>query len=272
MTLKDFCKSKVGFVVLNGIAALIIGLVLVLLVLGWLGRYARHGEEVQVPDVKGMYVDEAAILVQNEGLAIQVVDSTYSRKIPLGAIVDQNPPADSHAKRDRMVYVVVNAKQLRQVPLPDLRDVSFRQAEATLRSVGLEVGEVEYEPSVYKDLVLDVRHGDKVVEPGTRLPEGTTLILVVGFGAGTEQVRVPDVIGLKKEGVRATLLQNRLILGQVEYDEELTEENASHFVVYSQSVQAGSELLEGSRVDVKMTTSLEKAASASVASSEEDFF
>ena len=72
--------------------------------------------------------------------------------------------------------------------------------------------------------------------------------------------------------IRATLLNGRLILGSVTYDAELTEENKHQFVAFSQSVSAGSQLLEGSRIDVQMTTDLQKAATASAQQSEEDFF
>lgn len=270
--LKKFFTSGIGVIVINLLIALVVGLVLIACTLGWLGKYTRHGEEVQVPDIKGLFVEEAAMIVQQEGMTIQVIDSTYNRKLPLGTIVDQNPQAESMAKRDRVLYVVVNARQLRQVPLPDLRDVSYRQAEASLKGIGLEVEDVVYEPSVYKDLVLDVRKGEMSIEPGTRLNEGTKVVLVVGFGAGTEMVRVPDLTGKSKEAARAALLSSRLIIGSVSYDEELTEENVQNFVVYEQSLHSGVEILEGSRVDIKMTTSLEKAASAAIADDEEDFF
>jgi len=272
MTFKDFLKTKTAFVLMMLLAALVVFLIAFSLVFSWMGSYTRHGQEVQVPDLKGMYIEEAVIMAASEGLSVQVIDSTYSRTVPLGAIVDQNPPAGSSAKRDRSVYVIVNAKTIRQIPLPDLRDISYRQAEATLKTLGLEVADVVYEPSVYKNLVLDVRRGDVSIEPGTRVKEGEKLTLVIGFGQGTEMVRVPDLTGLNQEAVRSQLLAARLILGSVEYDEELTDDNRELFVVYNQSEVAGVEILEGSRIDVKMTTSLEKAATSVAETSEEDFF
>ena len=256
----------------NVIIAAILIVLLIVCAVKWLSSFTHHGEEVVVPTITGLYVEEAQILAGNEGLTIQVIDSTYSKKAPLGTIVEQNPRAESNAKRGRTVYVIVNAKTARQVPVPDLRDVSCRQAEATLKALGLEVEGIEYEPSEYKDLVLDLKFNGEHIEPGKRINEGSLLTLVVGFGRGTENVEVPNLTGKNIADIRATLLSNRLILGSVTYDTELTEENKNCFVAYSQSVSAGSLLLEGSRIDVQMTTDLQKAATASAQLSEEDFF
>ena len=272
MDFKTFWKSTTAFVLKNVIIAAILIVLLIVCAVKWLSSFTHHGEEVVVPTITGLYVEEAQILAGNEGLTIQVIDSTYSKKAPLGTIVEQNPRAESNAKRGRTVYVIVNAKTVRQVPVPDLRDVSCRQAEATLKAIGLEVEGIEYEPSEYKDLVLDLKFNGEHIEPGKRINEGSLLALVVGFGRGTENVEVPNLTGKNIADIRATLLSNRLILGSITYDTELTEENKNCFVAYSQSVSAGSLLLEGSRIDVQMTTDLQKAATASAQLSEEDFF
>lgn len=272
MDFKTFWKSTTAFVLKNVIIAAILIVLLIVCAVKWLSSFTHHGEEVVVPTITGLYVEEAQILAGNEGLTIQVIDSTYSKKAPLGTIVEQNPRAESNAKRGRTVYVIVNAKTARQVPVPDLRDVSCRQAEATLKAIGLEVEGIEYEPSEYKDLVLDLKFNGEHIEPGKRINEGSILTLVVGFGRGTENVEVPNLTGKNIADIRATLLSNRLILGSITYDTELTEENKNCFVAYSQSVSAGSLLLEGSRIDVQMTTDLQKAATASAQLSEEDFF
>ena len=269
---QPFYKTTTGFVITSLAVAVLLAVAAVVATMFWLDSFTRHGEEVTVPDVSGMFTDEADIIASQCNMHIQVIDSTYSRTVALGSIVDQIPKAGSQAKEGRAIYVIVNAKAIRTIPLPDLRDVSYRQAEATLRSLGFDVDEIEYEPSVYKDLVLDIKQKDVVVEPGTRIQEGTKLTLVVGFGQGTEQVRIPDLTGKTKAEARVILLSERLILGSVTYDEEPTPETDSLYIVYEQIPHAETVILEGSRVDISMTTSREKAAMAATRNSEEDFF
>ena len=203
---------------------------------------------------------------------LQVTDSTYSNSVPLGTIVEQIPPANSHAKKNRTLYVVVNAHCRRRIPVPDLHDMSYRQAEATLRSMGLCVSDqYEYEPSEYKDLVLDIKQNGRTLLPGERIDEGSMVTLVVGFGKGTEMVSVPNLIGLTLSNARSLLLSQRLTVGSVEYDTE-NAENSNTAVVYFQNPVGGEQLLEGSMVNLKLSTNVEKALTTQTQESEEDFF
>lgn len=273
MDLKTFfTQKKLGFVVINLFGALLVTIVLVLLLTRWLRGYTEHGQEVVVPTVTELYIEEAQPLLAAEQLEMVVIDSTYSRKTPLGTIVEQNPRAGAHAKHGRAVYVIVNARQRRMVPLPDLTDVSYRQAVASLRQLDLYADSVEYEPSEYKDLVLNVRRGQETLEPGTRIEEGTHLILVVGYGKGTEQVEIPDLRGKTLSQARALLLGQYLTLGRYDFDEEPTDETRDFYVVYTQSPEAGEMRLEGTQVSIRLSTDLEKAATATTHQSDEDFF
>lgn len=265
-------ESNWAFVLKNVFLAIVIGVVALLILLAWLKRYTEHGIEFEVPEITGMYLEEARTNVESTGLAMEIIDSTYSKKVPLGTIVEQNPPAYSHAKRGRLVYVIINAQHVRQIPLPELHDISYRQAEATLKSLGINVSGYAYEPSEYKDLILDVRQNGKSVAPGERVDEGSSVELVVGRGKGTERIAVPNLCGRSLQEARSLLLSKYLTLGIYEYDVEPTEETESLYMVYKQEPAAGSIILEGTRVDLYLSTDLEKAIVTGEDKSDEDFF
>ena len=273
MDIKTFFNdTKAGFILKNLLIALAIGIAILLILLSFLKRYTEHGIEVEVPNVMGMYIEEANTLLAHEGLQLEVIDSTYSKKVPLGTIVEQTPVANSHCKHGRPIYVIINSKTVRQVPLPDLHDISYRQAEATLRSLNLGVGNCIYEPSEYRDLVLDVRKGGKSLQPGERLDEGSLVTLVIGKGRSNAKVDVPNIIGRSLIGARSTLLSKYLTLGMIAYDEDPTPETASLYVVYKQEPAAGTVLYEGSRVDLYLTTDIEKAISSQTQGGDDDEF
>lgn len=273
MDIKTFFNdTKAGFILKNLLIALAIGIAILLILLSFLKRYTEHGIEVEVPNVMGMYIEEANTLLAHEGLQLEVIDSTYSKKVPLGTIVEQTPVANSHCKHGRPIYVIINSKTVRQVPLPNLHDISYRQAEATLRSLNLGVGNCIYEPSEYRDLVLDVRKGGKSLQPGERLDEGSLVTLVIGKGRSNAKVDVPNIIGRSLTGARSTLLSKYLTLGMIAYDEDPTPETASLYVVYKQEPAAGTVLYEGSRVDLYLTTDIEKAISSQTQGGDDDEF
>ncbi len=272
MDFKTFWKSNTAFVLKMLALAVIVGIVLYLSVFVWLRSYTEHGIEVGVPDICGMYTTEAEIMVQESELLIQVVDSTYSNKVPLGTIVEQNPAAGAKAKHGRHIYVIVNAKQARMVPLPELKDMSQRQAEATLRSLNLQVKDVFYEPSEFRGLVLDVRKEGNSLSAGERLQEGTAVDLVIGQGRGTEQVPVPLLVGKTLEDARKILLASRLVLGAIDYAEPYEALADSVYYIYQQNPQRGDMILEGSRIDISL--SLDSTYTPVITSEEEedDFF
>lgn len=261
-----------AFIVKNILVAAAICFVIVIVVVSWLKKYTEHGIEVDVPEVIGLTIDEADILVADAGLVMEVVDSTYSHKVPLGTIVEQNPPAYSHAKNGRIIYVVVNARTRKQIVVPELRDMSIRQVESTLRQLGLVVGDIEYEPSEFRDLVLDLKQGGVSIEPGKRVSESSSITIVVGRGLGTEMVIVPDLRGQSLQDARACLLNSQLIIGAYDYDVEPTEENEAQYMVYQQSPEAGTRILEGSIVNISMSSDPEKVVTANNEKNEESFF
>ena len=264
-----FDKSDLKFIGGNIGLAIIIGIVILVVLVLWLRKYTQHGIEVDVADVRGLVQEEAEPLLADQGLHLVVIDSTYSDKVPFGTIVDQDPKPMSHAKHGRAVYVTINATTKRQITMPDLQDISYRQAETTLRGMGLVVDTVyEYEPSAFRDLVLDVKCNGESVPPGTKLAVGTKVRLVVGFGRGTDPVEVPSVVGLTLQEARQTLLHHRLTVGAVSYDEP-QEEGVTQYI-YRQIPAAGEQLLEGETVALRLSSDIEKAATDNNAPEKEE--
>src|SRR5690606_10603270 len=102
--------------------------VLIFIALAWvtlliIDQYTHHGESVPVPDLQGLYIEEAESILKRSDLRVQIIDSVYVKGKALGAIVEQIPSANSHVKKNRSIFVIVNRTQLKTIPLPDLNDV-----------------------------------------------------------------------------------------------------------------------------------------------------
>ena len=254
---------------------MVVAFVLVVVIVGavflWVSKYTEHGVEIEVPSIIGTYTEEAEVLLSAQDLQLQIIDSTYTDKVSFGAVVEQNPSAGAHVKHGRPIYVIVNAQARRQVPMPDLHDMSYRQAVSMLQAVGLTIDSMRYEPSVYRDLVLDVELDEHPIEAGARLEEGTAVVLIVGKGQGTEQTYVPNMIGKTLSSAREILLGAHLVAGAINYDEQPTD-TVQAVYVYEQSPNGGIWLLEGSRIDLMLTTDSLKATKKINNIDEEEFF
>lgn len=266
-------QSKIYFVLTNIAVAAAIAILLILIVIIGLRRSTEHGVEVVVPNITGLYIEEAVIALGTSDLQLQVIDSTYSKKTPLGTIVEQNPQAGSMVKHGRTIYVIRNAQFRRPVIVPEVRDLSLRQVSITLNALGLNIKQINYEPSTYKDIVLDIRREDGTpLLAGNSIEEGNSIILVVGKGQGTSEVTVPSIIGKSLVDARSWLLGHMLSIGSVEYDVEPTEETLEQYVVYSQTPESGTIVVEGTDVNLKLSLNIEKTVTADNEANDEDFF
>lgn len=253
MDIKRFWKETfAGFVLKNVLIAISIVVALTWIALICMDYYTHHGDYQVVPDLRGSYVEEAEQILAKQGLFVKVIDSVYVRNKKLGTIIDQIPAPNSNVKNNRAIYLIINSRQVRQVTLPDVSDVSYRQADAMLQSIGLVIGSVEYAPSDYKDLVMKVKYNDRSILAGTRIPEGSSVVLVVGNGLGAAASVVPAIKGLGKEDATAEILSAQLVVGAVEYDTPPSGDEKD-YIIYRQRPAAGTSLSAGTAIDIYLS-------------------
>lgn len=253
MNIKKFWKETLaGFILKNVLIA--IGIVVALSWIALLGVdfYTHHGQAEVIPDLRGSYVEEAEIILAKKGLYPQVIDSVYVRDKKLGTIIEQIPPANSTVKSNRPVYLIINSRSVRQVTMPEINDVSYRQADAMLQSLGLSVSNVEYSASEYKDLVIDVKYHGRSILQGTRIPEGSSVVLVVGNGLGEAQASVPSLKGLSLDAATQEVTSASLELGSVSYDVPPSGDE-DKYIIYRQHPVAGSSISSGDKIDIYLS-------------------
>ena len=106
--------------------------------------------------------------------------------------------AGSKVKEGRIVFVTVNALTSQMATIPEVEDLSFRQAYAILRARGFEKIEIEYFPGDFKDLALGVELHGRVLQKGEHVPLTAPLVLKVSSG----DAEMPaDSLGLPDDSV-----------------------------------------------------------------------
>lgn len=176
-----FLKSKT-FLIQLGLAAVAV-VVLVFVTLQWLKSTTNHGEFVEVPDFSKMSVSEMRSAVEEAGLRYQVLDSSeYNPDYPRFSILEQNPPAGNKVKSNRKIYFTVNPSGYKKVSVPDIVQVTQRNAASMLRAVGLDVERVTYIDELGKDMVYRMKHKGEYIKPGDRLPKTSKVELICGNG------------------------------------------------------------------------------------------
>lgn len=200
---------------LRVLTPVLVALVLVVMAWLWLGAYTRHDAHEEVPDLKGLTLEEAMARTDGRDLHVEVIDSVYNDDVPKGTVTDQDPDAGKVVKPGRTIYLVMNAREHKMLNMPALVDLSKRQAISVLEILGLKVGEVQYRPDPCLDCVVGQLYKGQPIAAETRIRRGEVVTLVLGSGAGGTRVQVPDVGGLKLVDARAALTSAGLNVGVV---------------------------------------------------------
>ncbi len=193
-TMKDiFVKLIKNPVVINLFLMAIVSSGIIYGVLSWLDSYTHHNQAVVVPDVKGMTLEDAAQFFQDNKLRYNVIDSVFSKDVMPGSIVELVPGVGSKVKEGRIVFVTINALTSQMAVIPDVEDLSFRQAYALLKARGFSSVEIEYVPGNYKDLVMGVELNGRNLLKGEHVLLSAHLVLKVSSG---DPNMAPDSLAL----------------------------------------------------------------------------
>src|SRR5690606_18167367 len=179
----------------NLIGALIGLTVFFLAIVFGLRQYTRHNESVQVPELRGILIDEAIKKLEASGFEYDL-DSVYQVDEKPGLVIEQDPDPNTKVKKNRTLYLTIITRMAPEVAFPELVEKTFVEARAVLNSYGLKLGDTTYIPDIARDVVLDVKFGGERLNVGRPIPKGSTIDLVLGNGKGASEVQVPDLVGL----------------------------------------------------------------------------
>ncbi|MBX2840717.1 MAG: PASTA domain-containing protein [Flammeovirgaceae bacterium] len=215
-------NTKLGLL-LNILIVLVLTVVLVISFFYWyLPKATNSGQSITVPDVTGTSIDEAVKDLSGKDLGFFIADSTYSSEFPPLTVLAQHPAPNDKVKINRKIYLTVNKVDAPKTKIPDVIDGTVKSAKRILKSADLEVGRIEYIPDKYVNTVLKIGvNGDVLtkeeLQEGYMVEQGTKIIIYAGNGLGSNQLSIPEVVGMPLDEVELFLLGIGLKVGQIEY-------------------------------------------------------
>ncbi len=234
---------------LHLLISIVLTLVLIWGVFQFLNVFTRHGKVYLVPNFNGQTVSDLDQKGFNQYFDLIVIDSVYDIHHAPGSIVMQNPLPGAKVKKGRHVYLTIVAKTPEMVQMPNLRNLSLRQALVLLEGKGLPVKSLKYVDYFARNAVIDQLLDDEPIQPGTKIPKGTAIELVVGKGNNPLPVPLPFLIGEKVKQAHHALHYASLNVGKEYF---LDGNDTTHARVYkTEPAYRSRTLLElGSPVDI----------------------
>jgi beta-lactam-binding protein with PASTA domain len=258
----------------NIILAVIIALIVVILIFNWLRIITRHGEAYSVPDLTGFTIDEAKQELESKQLKWEVFDSVYSDEHPRGTVVEQHPKPGFKVKKNRKIYLTMNAMNPEKIMMPDVVNLTIRQAQSRLESYGLKIGKITYEPDLGINVVLAQKHQGKPINEGDTIIKGSFIDLILGRGLSDQSIRVPKLVSLTLEEATLKAADSYLRLGAIIPDPDIREESEPEAKIWRQrpeynksiSIPFGSSIdvwitLDSNKIQIEMYDTLDYAES-----------
>lgn len=230
--------------------AIVVGLLIAAVLIffyAYLPSYTNHGETITVPDLEGIHMSDIEDFLVKRNLRYEVNDSAYTEIYPPLTIIKQFPKAGARVKENRKIFISVNRVNPPTVPVPELVDRSLRNAEAVLKSNELKRGAIQYKPSPFNNLVLEMQVDGKKINEGERIAKGSTIDLVVGDGYARSTFDTPDVIGRELEEGKFVILGSNLQLGLIT---AVGDTSVGKIIIYEQRPIPGSKIKIGDAVDI----------------------
>lgn len=215
--------------ILTGVV--LISLLLFLFMLS-LNLLTHHGRTLEIPSVTGLPYESARQILEDQGFEVEIQDSIYNDTAQALSVLRQFPAADEVVKINRTVYLTINRAVPPTIEMPLLEGLSLRNAELVIKQHGLRMGDTLYIPDLARNAVLEQRVDGIRIKPGTLIPMGSSVTLVLGSGEGSSQMEVPDLVGLTYAEAKMVLESNGLGIGVALPDADVADTNAAY--VYKQ--------------------------------------
>lgn len=212
----SFLKQKKFYIHL--LLIILLSFILLWLTIKLLNLYTRHDKVYEMPDFTGMTTEEVEKAYGRDYHFI-LIDSIYSKTQTPGSIVQQDPLPNSKVKRGRNVYYIIVAKTPERTTMPNLNNLSLRQAIVLLESSGLLVKELQYVKHFARNAIREQRFNGTVIKPGTELNKGSRITLYVGLGTDERNMQLPSLYGLPASDVQHVLNIAGLNLGEEIYED-----------------------------------------------------
>lgn len=223
------------FLLKHLLAAVIIVIALIAGAVIFLDVATKHNQELQVPDLSNMTVDEAKAEAGLNDMVIEVTDSVFVKRMKRGTVYRQNPAPGSKVKSGRRISLTINAVNAKRITMPNLVGFSMRQAKAELLSRGLVLGRLIYVQDMATNNVLRQLYDNNEIAPGTMIDSESVVDLVLGLNGYDFVTYVPDVVGLKCMSAVDAVHDNSLNIKSLKFDKSVKEyDDSLNAKVYKQ--------------------------------------
>jgi serine/threonine-protein kinase len=205
----------------------------------------NFNQEIIIPNVEGMLLSEAKVILDERGLDVNVTEIRYDDDFKMNYIIDQTPDKDEMVKDDKIVSLIVS-KGKEMFEVPQVVNLQFNNAEKLIANAHLtHKMQVEYHDTIPRGVVIRT-----YPEEGKSLEKGSTVTIIVSNGKEEKKIGVPNLKELTVQQAVNKLSELNLVLGSRTY---INHDTVPKGKIISQTVNIGEQVKEGYIIDVTVS-------------------
>lgn len=167
-------------IIVNILIMVILSILIVVGIAFGLSYYTRHDESIIIPQLRGYTLEVAKKKLNNIGLGFEVTDSVYTDKMVPSGVFESLPKEGSSVKKGRVIYLTINATSPMRISVPDISNISLRQAIAKLKSSKINNITVKETAGDFDDLCIGLETlSGNTINPNTMIDINMPVVVVV---------------------------------------------------------------------------------------------
>lgn len=237
-------KVSIVPMAIAAVSAVLIAAIILLFIFWTPFRDAESAKPFKLENLVNMSFSEASDLMSKKNVKLEKTDAVHNAEIGKNKIISQIPEAGAVIKDGATVKVVVSLGK-NEVTVPELKDMTLDEAKVKAGNEGLKL-KVEKEFSDKKQgLIIKQQPA-----AGEKLESGDAITVTISLGKESSTVMMPSLIGKTSDEALKIIKDSKLIIGLVESEHSDT---IVEGLVCFQSVNAGSDIAEGTMVNLKLS-------------------
>ncbi len=236
-------RRMITYIVIAFIGAILFGLCI------FGGMYLAGGlnklNDVEVPDLTNLTIEEAKGKLQPLGLYIEISQEINHNEIEAGRIVNQDISATMRTKKGNTINVTLS-KGAMQFKFTDLKGMTLEDAIFELERLKLTYDKIMENSYDYdKNTVIK-----QEPQADTMITADTKVTIYVSDGVGDGKVKMPTLTEKTLEDAKKIITENNLVLNDnINYKTDTSKPDG---VVLSQSIPIGSIIPENTEITLSV--------------------
>ena len=179
-----------------------------------LPNYVGYNNEHYLPDIRGEYLEKATYQLRSLRFNTKPILIPYSESHTPGTVIKMFPRAFTKVKEGRTIDLTVTGKD-EDIEIPDISNLSLRNAKLTLTKLGLGIDTIIYE---YDNVISDGYISFQLPRKGQTVKSSTNMTLGVSRGAPPDYYIIPDIVNYSLTRARKLIINEGLRVGEITYE------------------------------------------------------